>query len=281
MAQVDDLQKNVQQILDSMRTYVEKSSDITWKDKDDFLTIALISIIRRQFDSLEVISHLVKAGKGFAAGPLLRPACEELIWMKYLVSIELDAAKKLIIYLGIEEQLKSLRAQDNFAGRSATETLGLLPYLEKMERLEENMYEKLRCLGKRLNWPQRNIDRGQFPSVSWLAKKNNQQDIYDFIYHATSRFVHFSVQELCRRAWGNPYTESISIRSIHFQDYWGQFSLHWGLILFLDTVIEFSQFLEVSADIDQTTILEAAERISKIGKPPIITAEELHWPEDR
>ena len=281
MAQVDDLQKNVQQILDSMRTYVEKSSDITWKDKDDFLTIALISIIRRQFDSLEVISHLVKAGKGFAAGPLLRPACEELIWMKYLVSIELDAAKKLIIYLGREEQLKSLRAQDNFAGRSATETLGLLPYLEKMESLEENMYEKLRCLGKRLNWPQRNIDRGQFPSVSWLAKKNNQQDIYDCIYHATSRFVHFSVQELCRRAWGNPYTESISIRSIHFQDYWGQFSLHWGLILFLDTVIEFSQFLEVSADIDQTTILEAAERISKIGKPPIIIAEELHWPEDR
>ena len=280
MAQVDNLQKYVQQILDSMRTYVEESCDITWKDKDDFLIIALISIIRRQFDSLEVISHLVKEGKGFAAGPLLRPACEEFIWMKYLVSIESDDAKKIINYLGVEEQLKSLRAQDNFAGRSVTEDLGLLPYLENMESLEKNMYEKLRCLGKRLDWPQRNIAKGQFPSISWLAKRNNQQDIYDFIYHATSRFVHFSVNELCRRAWGDPYTGSISIRSTHFQNYWGQFSLHWGLILFLDTVTEFDQFLEVSANIDQTTFLEAAERISKIGKPPIITAEELYWPKD-
>lgn len=276
MAQVDDLQKDVQQILDSMRTYVEESSDVSWTGKDGLLTIVRRSILRRQFDSLEVISHLVKEGKGFAAGPLLRPACEEFIWTKYLGSISSDAAEELIIYIGADEQLKNLRAQDKFAGRSVTETLGLLPYLEHMESGKKHINKKLRVLRKRLKWPENKI-----PSVSWLAKETKQRDIYDYIYHATSRFVHFSVHDLYRRAWGNPHTESISISSKHFQDYWGQFSLHWGLLLFLYTVIELDQFLDISADIDQTTTMEAAKRISKIGKPPIITAEELYWPEDR
>ena len=275
MAQVDDLQKDVQQILDSMRTYVEESCDLSWTDKDGFLTIVRRSILRRQFDSLEVISHLVKEGKGFAAGPLLRPACEEFIWTKYLGSISSDAAEELVICIGVDEQLKSLREQDKFAGRSVTKSLGLLPYLERMESRKKHINKRLRVLGKRLKWPELKP-----PSIKWLARETKQLDTYNFIFHATSRFVHFSTTELFRRAWSNPSTKSTSISSSHFQNYWGQFSLHWGLILFLYTERELDQFLDISADIDQTTIIEAAERISKIGKPPIITAEELYWPED-
>ena len=267
MTQVDDLQKNVQQILDSMRTFVEKSCDLSWKLSDGFLVLVLRSILRRQFDSLEVISHLVKEGKGFAAGPLLRPACEELIWMKYLISIPSDAAEELIICIGNDEISKSLRAQDKFAGRSVTKTLGLLPYLKKIESRNTHIRKKMRVLGKRMNWPKYNIQNSQFPRISWLAKKTKQLDTYNFIYHATSRFVHFSVVELSRRAWGNPYTKSMSIGSTHFRNYWDMASLYWGFTLFLDTAIEFSQFVDVSADIDQVKIMEAAERIGRIGKP--------------
>ena len=80
MLQVDNLQKNVQIILESMQGCVATTSDLSWNPSEGFLTIIQRSILRRQFDSLEVISHLVSEGKGYAVGPLLRPACEELIW---------------------------------------------------------------------------------------------------------------------------------------------------------------------------------------------------------
>ena len=278
MAELNNLQKDVQLILDSMRTYVKEASELSWTQSDGFLTLALRAILHKQFEALEVISHLVVQRKGFIAGPLLRPACEELIWASYLVSIPSDAAEELIPCIAQDEVLKSLRAQDQSAGRSVTKTLGLLPHLQNAERAEIDRRKRLQVLGQWLNWPKRDVERGQLPSIRWLAKSTNHQDTYKLIYHATSRFVHFSVAELLRRAWGNPYKKSVSISSDQFGAYWSQFSLHWGLILFLDTAIALYEILKISAEIDQTIFLKAAERIGEIGKPPIITAAELDLP---
>ena len=278
MLQVENLQKHVQIILESMRGCVATTSDLSWEPSDGFLTLIQRSILRRQFDSLEVVSNLVSEKKGYAAGPLLRPACEELIWAKYLGSIPSILSEELIIYMAHAELYKSLHAQDDVAGRTVTKSLGLLPYLENAERRETDRRKKLSILGQKLHWPKRNIEHGDLPPISWLAKKTNEQNTYRLLYHATSRFVHFSTSELLRRAWGNPYTKSVSITSLSFHDYWGYFSLYWGLVLFLDTLKVLHSILGVISDEEGEVILEAAEQIGKMGKPPIVTAEELDWP---
>ena len=280
MLQVDNLQRNVQIILESMRGCVTTTSDLSWTPSEGFLTIIQRSILRRQFDSLEVISHLVSEGKGYAAGPLLRPACEELIWTKYLNSIPPNLAEELIICVGDDERYKSLHAQDDMAGRTVTKKLGLLPSLLEAEGRKNDRRDKFRTLGQKLRWPKGAITDGSLPKLDWIARNTDEIENHNFIYHATSRFVHFSVAELLRRAWGNPYTKTMSITSLEFHDYWGYFSLYWGLDLFLKTLIELNFILGSLSDEEEAAIHEAAKQIGRMGKPPIITAEELDWPTD-
>ena len=141
-------------------------------------------------------------------------------------SIPQNLAEQLVICIAGEELYKRLHAQDVVAGRTATKSLGLLPYLEKAEKRETDRRKMLRIIGQQLHWPNGPMKNGSLPSVEWIAKKTNEHKTYKLIYQATSRCVHFSVSELLRRAWGNPYTESVSITSLKFTDYWGYFSLY-------------------------------------------------------
>ena len=232
---IEGLQANVRSILDSMRPFMESASDLPWTPSDGFLPVIRRATMRRQFDSLEGIADLVAEKRGYTAAPLVRPACEEFIWIKYLASIAPEDSEQLLVCLANKEFLDSLRAQDDYGGRTLTRNLGLASFLEDAEARSASLQQRLRALGTRLNWQPRTIKDGKLPSVSWLAKETGQQRVYKFLYHATSRFVHFSAAELLRRAWGTP--GSVSVRSIHFRDYWAAFALYWGLILFIDTVI--------------------------------------------
>jgi len=278
MPDVEGLQKSVQSVLDSMRSYVEAASDLIWSPSDGFLPIVHRAILRRQFDSLEAISHLVAEGKGYAAAPLLRPACEEFIWVKYLAAISVDESEELLRCVASGELLASLKAQDDFGGRTVTTELGLAAFLDNAQAREDHVRAQLRTLGRKLDWPARAIEGGQLPGVSWLAGKTGERKVYKFLYHASSRFVHFSAAELLRRAWGRP--GSVSVRSVHFSDYWSAFALYWGLRLFLDTVIQLCQAPEMpEGKLNEADLLSAVERIGAFGQIPIVTAEELAWPE--
>src|ERR1700687_323014 len=216
MPDIDDLQTNVALVLQSMRSFVETASDMAWSASDGFLPIIRRAILRRQFDSLEGIAHLVAEKRGYAAAPLLRPACEELIWIKYMVGITPDDSEELLRCVASVELLDSLRAQDEYAGRTVTRELGLVSFLENAVAHEDAVRVRLRTLGTKLDWPSRMVEAGRLPDVYWLAQHTGQQKVYKFLYHATSRFVHFSAAELLRRAWGKP--GSVSVRSIHFRD---------------------------------------------------------------
>ena len=279
---VTALQKEVKQFLDIIEAYMETNSEIQWKPQDRYLPIVFRAVIRRQFDRLQAISKVVDVGIGYASGPLLRPACEEFIWIRYLTQIPRIEAQQLVHYFVLDESNKSLRKQDKFAGRHVTETLGLLPYLQQWsKRTRKEFLENLRELGKRLDWPESVIKNGRLPSVYWVAQEAGEKETYDYVYHATSRFVHFSIHELLRLAWGNPQTGTFSINSTYLNDYWSHFSLVYGQKLFrytFATLLEEEDLLPVPP-IERLEELQAIfGRIAEIGAPPIITAEELNWP---
>lgn len=278
MPSVEELQKSVQEMLDSFGPFIEESRDIEWNISDGFLPVIYRSILTRQFDHLGTISYLVAQERGYAAPPLLRPSCEELIWIKYLTSIETGDAEELLQCRAGTELFESLKAQDVYGGRSVTKELGLLPAFKRANESQGQIRHRLSALGKKLNWDNNVVKGGRIPSTKWFARKTEQIKLYNFIYHASSRFVHFSTAELFRRSWGEP--GKISIRPIHFRDYWGSFSLYWGLRLFLDTAIEICSVLGMpSGEMDGERFLAAAQRVGEFGQVPIITAEELAWPE--
>lgn len=200
-----------------------------------------------------------------------------MIWLKYLLAIEGSHAESVVQCICHDEQIKALRKQRTVAGKEAFRDLGLVKHLSKSEKADARIRNRLRNLSETLGWPEGSGGKkGVLPPVNWIASKVNEQETYDLIYHATSRSVHFSPMELLRRAWYFPERKSITIDSKLFKEYWGHFSLHWGLWLFLGTALTVADRIEVDVD-DPNHLLEAAKRIGEIGRPPIITADELYW----
>lgn len=278
---VSVLRDDVQSALDAMRPFVEAASDLAPMEVKGFLPVVRRAVLRRQFDSLEAISHLVDSERGYAAPPLLRPSCEELIWISYLASIPENEAETLIRCKAVSDVRELLQAQRAAGGQAAMKKLGLLPHYKRSEESKKAMRAQIRALGETLAWPPNTRKEGrppQFPSVLWLAKRTGRKDIYDCIYGATSRFVHFSVQGLLRLAWYTP--ESMSVRSVHSRDYLGAFSLQWGFRLFLESAIELCGAPGMpEGGMSESDLLSAVERIAAFGMVPVITAEELAVPE--
>lgn len=114
----------MQLFLESTRGFVEAASQLAWHPSDGFLPVIQRAILRRQFDSLQVVVELVEEERGYAAPPLLRPSCEELIWIKYLTKIEAFDAEALVRCLASREMTESLKAQDDYGGPARHQGVG-------------------------------------------------------------------------------------------------------------------------------------------------------------
>lgn len=161
--------------------FVEAASDLGPNEVRGFLSVVRWATLRRRFDSLEAIPHLVAAERGHAVPPLLRPSCKELIWISYLASIPDGDAGELIGYRAYFDELELLEAQYAYGGQTAMEELGLLPALERNRAGKKAMRERIRTLGRKLGWPRKAIDRARRPSVSWLATETGREDVYQYI----------------------------------------------------------------------------------------------------
>ena len=281
-ADLTPLKTNVQRILDSTRAFIEKISNFDYDPTDDALPIVCRAVLRRQFDSLEAILQMVAQEKGFLAGSFLRQTCEEFILIKYLTSIPLNSAERLVKTMGEEEVYGLLNAQDNAMGSSETEKLGLVPYLKEMRESKNCRLNSFRTLAKELNWPK--PKSGKIPTVLWFAKKVGEEQIYKLIYHATSRFVHFSPTELARLVRDLNGSGKLSIRPTDLNLYRGAFSLHWGAKLFVYTVNELLKFPNIlkiddvpEEELNHSVLAESLDQMG--GTPPIIGIWELAPPE--
>lgn len=294
MEDMDALRGDVEQVLNLTRAYVEGTGETEWhpdfgNDETFWAVFAakLRGLLLKQFESLEVISDLVGKNKGPVSGPLLRPMCEEFIWTKYLASIPLKGAVAILWLVAQEEAYGSLTAVDETAGKAATEEQGLTPYLKKYRESKDERHGVLREIAKKLDWPVKG--KRILPSIHWLAKKVGKEDMYGIVYHATSRFAHFSAAELSRRVWWNENDRKLSISSSRCGDRWNMLCLHWGALLFIYTMREILGFQVIREDdrvtrrdvFDFSSVEDIGKRIEERGMPPIISSRELAWPDER
>lgn len=228
--------------------------------------------ITRQREALDALVNLCETGHSAFAVCLLRPAYEELVWLEYL-NKHSDIANDLLVKTVRHGIAESLKAQDEYLGRKEMRRLGFsMRFLKFHLANEQTLKMALRHLGSRLGWR----NGAYSPSFAFLSRQVGREKEYSYIYHATSRFVHFSPHELVRRAWGNP-TE-VTIGSAHFVGYWSAFSLHWGLRIYINTCLACSEL--IGSKEEGPEIYEELEKLLSDYLPPvpIITNEELEWP---
>jgi hypothetical protein len=277
MANFEEIRECVAKI--DIAPSIEASRSLCWYPKDGLLIAFLRTVIIHQHECLSVM--VCPETKQFAHlfVPFVRTACEELIWAKYLISLDREVAEALVQYLSSRNLFESLSAQKEYSADSIR-SLGLEEAFEACLRNQENVRRSLAEIAKRLKWKDRSGKR--VPSIKYIAKEVGLQKLYILIYHASSRFVHFSPHELMRRIWGKPGDMHIS--SSHFSKYWACFGVYWALRIYLDLLESLNSILGVisaegTSSLDEdAAILDAASKLGELGAIPIITAEELAWP---
>lgn len=271
---IERVTRSLQVCLDQLRIVIDAVSDVQWSPSRGYLFLVYRSVLRRQHDAVGCIVDLVRRNQGLIAVGLLRPACEELIWIRYLVKIDPELAEEIVSNKLVRELHESLAVQHESNAKLGIADYGLP---QPDERRATEAEQALQHIGRKLGWPLRSNQC--LPSVRFLAEKSNSLELYKFLYNATSRSVHFTVSNYLRMVWGD--SGSFSIRSNNFADYWHAFALYWGYSLLRDTYIELEEHVGIPELVmDESTaqaFQSAQEDVLAIGPVPLITSAELKW----
>lgn len=276
------LEDGVSGLLSATKRFVNAASAYEWnpiEGHEAFRQVMFRAILGKQHESLENINELVASHRGYVAVTLLRPMCEELIWVNYLVSLSEEDAGLLLSALAPIDIRQTFLAQKKYAESKQMGNLGFSPaFEENLQQSAAHAATKLKLLASTLGWP-KNM-RGDVPPVKFLAEATGRSAMYDLLYHATSRAVHFSVPELMRRVWGRP--GQMTIGSNTYERYWADFSLYWGGWIYSQVFIEIVQVLaQVNYEIPESELAKfqrSAELLVSRGGIPILTVEEVSWP---
>jgi len=273
----DESLEIARKFLEILKPVVDSVSVLPWTTRDGFWTVVVRAVLRRQFDWLEGSIELVKSRRSDMSIALLRPACEEFLWIKYLRTLSKEDREVVILAKNDVEAYRSLKAQLDDSGQDVMRKIGFPDdFLEGYKVANDEAEKKLKGIGARLGW---NLRKNQVvPSLALIARTVNEKGLYDLIYHATSRTVHFSVSELFRRAWGSP--EKLTISSKYMNGYWKTFTLYWTVRIFFFTFVEIGAEFEEQGvalrGIDGRRFLPLMRRFTKRGMVPIITPREMN-----
>jgi hypothetical protein len=223
----------------------------------------------------------------------LRPLCEDLIYGCWLKTIPEDDANQLVQLGMMADIFKGIDVQRGFMPK-AYEMFGWLPddVIDEVDGsvdypgrdIPEGVNEQLRTqnssdlkqLGIKLGWP-----KGRQPKIRDMAISCDLLDVYDFFYHGTSKSVHSSLHTMARMVWTNK-SDNYSISSQHFEKYYVNFALAYGVWLVEETLsritsVEFPD--EYQAIDDQAHSVWLAFILGGLARrrrfPPLVTYEEL------
>jgi len=248
----------------------------TWTgaDGDQFWDILRRAAIKRQLEALRAAIRMVDSGIGHFAVTLVRPAYEELIWIEYMYK-HLELSNELCLLIGLKEARDGLEAQNEYIGPEGMQKGGFTQRYVKLHIARTRGVEtRLREIGRALGWGR---DGAVLPTFAQLARQVSREKEYKFLYQGTSRFVHFSVQEIFRRAWSQKKGELI-IGSNTFARFWKDFSLYWLFRIFIELNAACSDILgDWSIHISQEKWNEMKEWLKDFKPIPIITKGELEW----
>lgn len=261
-----DVVRGVSELFDELSAVISPLRHYRWNASDSEQQWEFVrrSAIIRQFEALESTIGLTKIGRGHFGVALVRPAFEELVWIDYLRKNE-NSASEMLTHLARKELRDTLGAQADFLNVAEMHKIGL-----SMRRVKQilaalaNSSSKLVDFGKKLGWRR----DAALPSMSWLCNATKRTEQYNYLYHATSRYVHFSTHELLRRVWGG--RGSVEISSSHFSAFWTDFALYWSLRILVETIEK--------SGVDRRTldaVPKLHERIEALRQVQMVTATEL------
>jgi hypothetical protein len=255
--------------------------DMKWADMEaDFRLLAINNALRRQQETMQAAVLLARQDLGHLAVAFVRASLEDVMYLEFFLSLDLDDSQKLFTLLGIWDSLRSLIAQRNYIGDEEMAQLWYpKAFLDSKIADKEKIKTELKALQKQYKW-----SGGMLPSGDWIADRAGKQGLYDYLHAATSRALHFSAGEILRRGWGQP-SGKLSTDKTEFREHLTHFALDQLWRLHLETWQASEPLLEasgISSDEELTfdVIKPALDRLGAAGKVPLVHAREWNLTPD-
>ena len=201
--------------------------------------------LRASFSKLiEFTNYLYEKDKdkfGFFLTPVLRGICEDLIAHKFIKS-ELQEVKNdltwLIAQLNLFENIKS---QDDFF----TSKRDYQPVIRQDEYSQILVLKEQ--IKKLLN--DNGINGNKMPPIAQQAEKVGFKEVYNFLYRATSNFVHYNPHVLLRFGWKYDKSDLFDYSIKNFDDYYYYFTCQYSIYLLCLFCNEFKADLSLSDEL--------------------------------
>jgi len=260
-------------IFNKLKEYFEEFSKDDFTDKDNermFLLLLKATIVKSYEFSLATIS--LRGENIFFMLPALRGICEEHITEKFLFETFPDIEERNFIVTVWQQHgiLKSSIAQwEYFKVKKSSQTLYYEDsFPDKLQNLESEIKKHFK---RKL--PTSNF-KSTFPTVHYMAKATELLELYNYLYHATSTFVHFHPQNLFRMGWGN--IPECQFSTSHFKHYYNYFLIYYGALLFCE-LIEWQVRNGYLIGFDSDSIKPIREILNGISRSPeLVTFEEMN-----
>lgn len=268
MEQPSEFNKAVTETINNMETYFVSHSHALKEKPPLFADIVKATIIKAYEFVASINGHHEEYM--YFTLPSLRGICEEYIVEKFIF-VHFPESKDEIIQLRHSyDHFKSAIVQWKYFEINRPDQL--LYYKDDFPGQMKAIQNKLRTI-IRTKLPAA-PGKGVFPSVYFMSKEIGELELYNYLYHASSTFVHFSPNNLLRMGWGN--LPDVQFSTSHFKLYYKDFSLFYGLLLLSklcewQTANGFLPSFDTNHCKTMDAILERAARW-----PELVTFEEMN-----
>jgi hypothetical protein len=247
--------------------------------KGDLRLLAARVVIARQFESLRATYVLAATDLAHLAVAFIRHACDEYLWMLYLQHLTKEASNAVLVNMAYNDSFRGVLAARDFSSRDRMIRLGFgEDILDHVEEMIEETTNGFTHLGQRLGWPKKK----QTPSTKWIAETVGEGALYDYLFSASSRAVHFSGHEVMRRGWVKE-DDTLDVQDTGFRLYLSQLAIDVQIRLFLLTLKACGSLLGTAAWAEQekSKMEDVGNRYFKANLVPYILPAEFSSIEDR
>jgi hypothetical protein len=213
----------------------------------------------------------------FALNPSLRGLCEDIICLKYLNRFTPQDRDEAVYLLSTKQIFLFVEKQQNFFSvfHPSQSILANSDLDQSKTGKAEAKKLRLKLASFRLKYGW--TSKKDWPTVREMAESSDLLALYDYLYAATSSFVHFSPHNLMRMGWGDIKTKSFQYSTRNFESYYSAFNQIYGICLFITFCTSFASALSLKEDIKPTV-----EKLILIVQeerrwPELVTFEEMNW----
>ncbi|EHQ26163.1 DUF5677 domain-containing protein [Mucilaginibacter paludis] len=265
------LQKNLKAIFEAIKPHCDNLIVEDFNTEDKAFICLLKAAFAKNYEFNCLCNQLKHVDQFFFIMPSLRGICEDLIAIKYIKEHIKIERNKLISIQTEKRTIEGTLVQKSFFDENRPGQI-ILEIRDAQTRVDSLSHQIKDILIK-------NGLKGdkEFPSVAQMATDTKLIKLYNYMYYATSKTVHFEPGLLLRLGWSNSLESKLfTFSTKNFTRYHADFCSYYAAYLFIEFYKAFKKDLGLDV-LFKKQIKEITDLLEdELRMPEIVTFEECN-----